>query len=141
MISVEHPQLLPRGALVVGPSIWVVAGSLQFVLGSTLLSSIGFGYVCSLAGLLALMIARGVRASLRLPPDARDCVEAAVAAARIDGLCDVAGGAVRHVEPDFMIVSVYHGLGRPTPRSYFGVHRRSLVATKEAQSWRPRGLK
>ncbi len=49
---------------------------------------------------------------------------------------------VRATLEDAVIVAVYHGMGRPTPRTYLRVGRVDLVVSVEPRSrWWPRGVK
>ncbi len=135
MTDIEHPtNLSPWSALVA-----VTAG-----LGGGLLArGLGFGLVCFLISGILAIIARRVWVSARLPADANSCVNAALAFAKASRkLNDIRGGAIRDVQDASYVVSVYHGHGRPGPRSYYRVNRGTHVVEEEdPDRWWPRGLK
>lgn len=81
---------------------------------------------------------------LRLPRDAHGATRRAVQffqerypSKRVEGV------AVRAVEAGRIIVSVRHGFGDPTPRSYFAVSRSGLneITELDTRDWWPRGVK
>jgi len=76
------------------------------------------------------------------PDEERRCVDAALSFARAAGIAAIKGADVRDVQPEALIVALYHGGGRPQQRSYFRVRRADLVVTSEERSrWWPLGVK
>jgi hypothetical protein len=79
-----------------------------------------------------------------LPPEARQAAQIVLAWFRKRFPEEsVKSIAVRAIEPARYVISIRHGLGRPTPRRYFAITRPDLTDITELPraEWWPRGLK
>jgi hypothetical protein len=124
-------------AFVLGLIVW---GFSDFATGFAVYLLVGLG--------IATVIVVGVMVRewwllLRLPAEARQGARVVLAwfreefpEERIDSV------AVRAIEPTQYVISIRHGMGRPTPRRYFAITRPDLTDITELPraEWWPRGL-